>query len=88
MDVDSHSAVEALARGLMVAKSTIRNKASRDGVFTNCDWATEEDIISCFGTLMYRDVSLDGKEIRYGEGVLSVTKQLFGNFAVETRGLD
>ena len=68
-------------------KSTIRHKAGRDGVFTNQDWATAEYIISCYGTLVYHDLSLEGNAVIYGEGMLSVTKHRFSDSAVETRGL-
>ena len=87
MDVQSLSAVEALARGLMVMKSTIKHKSAKDGVFTNRDWATGEDIICYYGTLVYRDMSWEGNTMVYGEGMLSVTKQRFNDFAVETRGV-
>lgn len=83
-DVGALLNTEAAAKGLVVCKSSIRHRFARAGVFAARVFKKGEQVLTYYGTLVYRDLCKESASTKeYGSGVLAVRKKKFTRTAVE-----
>lgn len=75
---DTLLACDAMAQGLITAKSTIKHPLAGNGVFAARMFQEGEKICYFYGTLVYHDLSKrSARQATYGDGLLGVTVDRF-----------